>query len=495
MAPGIGLPEAVRRVLPALGPEPVWLVGGSVRDALLGRPTTDFDFAVRGDGVALGRRLANVLGADYFDLDPTRRTGRVLLTLEAGRRATFDFASLRGADILQDLAGRDFTLNAMALPLVPSGEVGALIDPLGGAADLRRRELRACSPSAIADDPIRAVRSVRLAVDLECRIEDETLRQVRQARPLLEQVSPERVRDELFRLLDMPKASAAIRLLAELDLSGALVPELEALRGLEQPPPHAFDGLEHSLATASHLADLIALLTGRAGTAEARHLAEAEALTALAAHRSRGIEYVDFAPSFGRPRRALLLWASLLHDAGKPATRVVTEGGVRFLGHETVGSRLAVEASRRLRLSTVEQAEVELTVLHHMRPEWLESEPDLTRRAVYRFFRAVESVGPSVVLLSLADLLARYVPPIPIDVWRRRLGVARRLLRAWFEEREEVVSPTPLLTGEDVMRSLGLPSGPEVGRILDLLREAQAAGDVTSRQEAEAFVRSAAGAR
>jgi len=485
----LGLPPAVQRLLPVLGSDRVWLVGGAVRDLLLGRSTTDFDFAVQGDGLALGRRLANALGADYYDLDASRSTGRLLLTTGQGLKTTFDFASLRGRDIRQDLALRDFTVNAMAIALDPSGVTGSLIDPLQGSQDLRQKKLKPCSAESVADDPIRAVRAVRLAVDLGFRLDAETTAQLRRARSILGRVSPERIRDEFFRLLDGHGPAAGLRLLDHLGLLAEILPELEPLRNLAQPPPHAFDGLEHSLATVDHLARLAALLSGRSGKAEAGDLTEASALVRLGPFQARLASYLDFSPSFGRPRRSLLLWTALLHDGGKAKSQAVDEEGrIRFFGHETVGSRIAVEAGRRLRLSTVEQAEVEMTVLHHMRPEWLEAEGEPTRRAIYRFFRAAETTGPSVILLSLADLLARYVPPIPLPVWDRRLALAGTLLQAWFEERSAAVAPEPLLTGDEIMRLGRLHPGPEVGRVVEALREAQAAGEVATAQEAREFV-------
>ncbi len=274
----LGLPPAVQRLLPVLGSDRVWLVGGAVRDLLLGRSTTDFDFAVQGDGLALGRRLANALGADYYDLDASRSTGRLLLTTGQGLKTTFDFASLRGRDIRQDLALRDFTVNAMAIGLDPSGVTGPLIDPLRGSQDLRQKRLKPCSAESVADDPIRAVRAVRLAVDFGFRLDPETTAQIRRARSTMGRVSPERVRDEFFRLLDGHGPAAGLRLLDHLGLLAEILPELEPLRNLAQPAPHAFDVFEHSLATVDHLARLAALLSGRSGKAEAGDLTEASAL-------------------------------------------------------------------------------------------------------------------------------------------------------------------------------------------------------------------------
>jgi len=484
-----GLPESVRRLLPGLVSDRVWLVGGSVRDGFLGRPTSDFDFVVQGDALALGRRLANELGADYYDLDPQRGAGRLILTTGEGRRSKLDFAALRGPDIAEDLRRRDFTVNAMAIPLGPSGSASDLVDPLHGVRDLQQKVLRACSATSIADDPIRAVRAARLSAELGLRLEKETIHQVRQAKATLAGVSPERLRDELFRLLESVAPGTGLRLLDHLALLDSVIPEMSPLHGLPQPPPHAFDAFDHTLATVEHLDHLLRLLAGRAGKGAATEMTEAEALTSLAPYRGGLTSYIDFSPSFGRPRAALLLWSALLHDSGKPQSRATdAEGRLRFFGHETIGARVAVEASRRLRLSTVEQAEVEMTVLHHMRPEWLEADGTPSARAVYRFFRAAESAGVSVVLLSLADLLGRFVPPAPQDAWRRRLETARLLLQAWFSERSLRVAPAMLLSGEEVMELRGIVPGPEVGRILEALREAQAAGEVQSRQEAESFV-------
>lgn len=486
--PALILPEPVRDLLPAFGGQRVWLVGGSVRDLLLRRSTLDFDFAVDGDGVALGRRLANELGADYFDLDVGRRAGRLLLTVAPGRRATFDFASLRAPDLEHDLRLRDFTINAIAIRLSPEAAPPTVIDPLHGARDLREKRLRACSATAIADDPVRALRAARFAVDLGLRMEDDTVRQVRFAGRGLAGVSPERLRDELFRILDGGAPAGGLRLLEELGLLEALLPEITALRGLAQPEPHGFDALAHTLAVVERLGEIVGLVGEAGSVGEARDLVQAEALTALGRFRPGLADYLEFAPSFGRRRRSLLTWAALLHDVGKADTQAVIDGRIRFFGHELIGSRLAVAASRRLRLSTVEQAEVEMVILHHMRPEAMEADGGPTPRGIYRFFRAAESTGVAVVLLSLADLLGRYVPPAPPDAWRRRVATAHKLLEAWFEPTRPRLAPDLYLTGDDVMRELKIPAGPEVGRILEALREAQAVGEVRSREDAVTLV-------
>ena len=172
-----------------------------MRDALLGRPVHDLDFAVERNARAAARRVADSLKVAYYPLDVERDTGRVVAIQPDGSRQVMDFALLQGADIYSDLSARDFTINAMALDLRHPDQ---LIDPLGGAADLRSRQLRLCSATALEDDPVRILRGIRLASSLNYRLLPETLQRLRLALPGLPRVSPERVRDELFRILEGP---------------------------------------------------------------------------------------------------------------------------------------------------------------------------------------------------------------------------------------------------------------------------------------------------
>jgi putative nucleotidyltransferase with HDIG domain len=480
------LPPAVDLLLPALAGSRVWAVGGSVRDVILGRLSQDVDLVVDGDAVALGRRLANEAGADYFELDPDRGTGRMLLTTARGVRTIYDFTRLQAGSIESDLRLRDFTVNAMAVAV---DDPGRLIDPTGGLDHLRRRWLEACTPRAVLDDPIRAVRAVRIAAELEARISPETVAQIRDAARLLGEVSAERLRDELFRLLGLPSPAPSLRLMDHLGLLTAVMPELEPLRGLGQPPSHAFDALTHTLATVEGLERILAVLLAPEGEERAADLASGLTVHRLGRfRRSLGV-YLGAQVSFGRTRQQALLLAALLHDVGKARTRAMdSDGTVRFLGHERVGAAMAVDSCRRLSLSLAETAEIETIVAEHQRPGWLEKTPPLSRRAVYRYFRSTQSTGVAVALLSLADLLAKHVPPVPQDAWASRLDIARELLEAWFEGRSEKIEPDLLFNGTDVMQLVGVPPGPTVGLLLEDLREAQASGEVGSEAEARAFV-------
>jgi putative nucleotidyltransferase with HDIG domain len=486
--PTLPLPQVaaqVRQHLPA--GLAAWLVGGAVRDALLHRPVSDFDFVLAGDALAAARGLANALGGAYYPLDAERGVGRVVLAGGA-TRLTLDLSNLRGPDLPADLAARDFTLNALAIDL---GQPGALIDPLHGERDLRAKLIRQCSPRAMADDPLRAIRAVRLGAELRFRIEPETLAAVRGQAQTVAAVSAERRRDELLRCLGGPRPGAAIRSLDRLGLLPALLPELSALHGVTQSPPHVFDVWEHTLTVLDRLVEVLAALDPVYNIDAVSDVTLGLASMRLGRHRQALGGHLAASLNSDHPLRTLVLLASLLHDVGKAATRTVEpDGRIRFFDHENVGARLAQVRLSELRLSSEEAARVSAIVAQHMRPRSLASEPRVSRRAIYRFFQQAGPAGVDVVLLSLADFLGTYGDsPPPTDEWNRLLSVCSELLRAYFETPAEVVRPPTLLTGDDLQREFALKPGPEIGQILAELREAQAAGEVADRPAALEWVR------
>jgi len=482
------LPELVIKLLPYLDRDtPVWLVGGGVRDHLLGRHTVDLDFAVDGDALRLARHLADRLGGHYYDLDKERGTGRVILEEEPGRRKTLDFARLRGPDINFDLRARDFTINAFAISLRDPEQ---WLDPTGGSNDLKQKILRTCSPNAIADDPVRALRAVRLTTELDLRMEPETLRQVQQAGPGLGRVSPERVRDEVLRILDARRPGRALHLLAHLSLLLVVFPELTDLEGIQQPPPHVYNALEHTLAVVDRLGDLLVVLETGYDPEAATDLILAHAARRLGRFSEQLSTHLDHTLSYGRRVRQLLFFASLYHDAGKSIVRAISPNGqTYFQGYEEISAELIESRAVALRMSNSEVRRLGQIVRHHVRPVILERSPTVTLRAIYRFYRQAGEAGVEAILLSLADFLGTYDPPAHQDAWESRVEVASTLLEAFFEAREERIDPPPLLRGDELIQTLGLTSGPKIGQLLEMIREAQVAGEVTSPAEALALAR------
>jgi poly(A) polymerase len=476
----------VQAALPASAP--IYLVGGAVRDLLLKRVVHDLDFVAPKDAIAIGRKVANALKGDFFVLDPERNTGRAILTTDANERYYLDFATFRGPDLESDLRNRDFTINAIAVDV---RKPDALIDPLGGAKDLHARQLRPCSATAFTDDPLRILRCVRQAVEFELKILPETRRLLGQALEGLQNVSPERVRDELFRILEARRPVVALR---ALDMLGALVyalPELQALKGVAQSPPHTEEVWTHTLNTVQKLADLMDVL-------QPVHDAEAAANWTLGLvslrigrYRQQLNDHLAEGPNPDRTLRELLLLAALYHDVGKPATQQTDEAGrIRFFEHDQLGAQIAHQRGARLHLSNPEIERLATIIRQHMRPLWLAQSGDPpTRRAIYRYFRDTGAAVVDICLLSLADTLATYGTELPQTLWAHQLEITRTLLEAWWEQAEEKIAPPALINGRDLMQIFHLSPGPEIGRLLEEVREAQASGTVKERDEALAYVR------
>jgi poly(A) polymerase len=466
----------------------VWLVGGAVRDILLHRSVHDWDFAVDRDALGLARSVANVLDGAYYPLDASRDTGRTLVGDPSGAHPVLDFAGLRGPDLRTDLSKRDFTINALAID-----RDGVLLDPTGGLLDLEAGRLRAASQSAFSDDPLRLLRAIRVAGELHFAIEAETLASIRLQAPLLGQVSPERLRDELMRLVGLTCAGAALQRAGDLGLLTHVVPELTLLSGVLQSSPHRFDVWKHTLIVVDSVQNMMSVVQGRERSGElgdAPNAAWESLSTGLGPYADRLREHLSAGVGGGHDRASLLKLAALMHDVGKPGTREMDQdGAVHFHDHGPVGARIAAARLRALRFSGAASEHVRKVVGAHLRPAHLARCETVTRRAIYRYFRALGDAGIDVALLGLADHLATWGPNLRIDRWDRRLGVAVTLLSGYFETFDERVAPKSLLTGRDLLDELGLPPGPELGRMIEQIREAQIVGEVNTREEALVLAR------
>ena len=445
----------------------VWVVGGAVRDELLGRPLGDLDLVLDGPAEPFARRLADRLGAAVFA--PSERF--VSFRLVTGGRHV-DVAPLRGPDLAADLAARDATVDAIAReieddPGLWSGgaalAAGSLHDPLGGRADLACGRLRLCAPGALDADPLRVLRLARIAASLRLEPDVAALNAARRAAPALAGVAGERVRDELSALLAAapPVPARALRLLADLGALAVVLPELEGVRGVGQNPYHHRDVFEHTLEALDFVPGVVSQLGGH---------------DFLAPPFEAGLPDV--------PPLVPISWAVLLHDIGKPAARQVDEAGrILFWNHDRIGREMAAELSSRLRLSRRFVDYLGILIRHHLRLGFLVREQPLTRRALARYRR---DVGPFVfesVVVSLCDRVATRGEKTS------RVSIARhyRLARsAWTKVAK---APVPrILSGDDVMRVLGIKPGPAVGQALEALEEEIEAGEVEDIAMARAFL-------
>jgi poly(A) polymerase len=459
------LSQALAVAREALRDEPAWVVGGAVRDRLLGRPVLDLDIAVAGDPRTLARHLAMVAGGPVFQLSGQFGAWRV----HAPDRAwQVDVTVLQGDTIEEDLAQRDFTVNAIGEPL----EGGPLIDPHDGAADLEQQCLRMVSEEAFDRDPLRVLRLARFAAGLGFEPEAATVAAAAKRASRIDEVAPERVFGELKHVVTSDRPLEGLALMDQLGLTEHVLPELVALRGIEQNRFHHLDVHDHTLAV---LAATIALQRDPAAVLGEEHGAAIAAFLAepLADDLTRG---------------DALRFGALLHDAGKPATRDFTqEGNVTFIGHDREGARISRELLTRLRASERLRAHVAALAEHHLRLGFLVHRRPLDRRAIYRYLEACEPVEVDVTLLSVADRLAtrgdNSEPAIAVH-----LELAREILGpalAWHAEGRR----PPLVRGDELATALGIEEGPRLGELLSAIAEAAYVGEVSTRDDAVALAR------
>ncbi|MBE0480368.1 MAG: CCA tRNA nucleotidyltransferase [Dehalococcoidia bacterium] len=457
---------------------PCYLVGGFVRDGLLGRPSVDIDIALTGNIKTVASEAASLFRGKVVPLDEVHQITRVVL-YHAGRRWHVDFSALRGR-IEEDLGHRDFTIDAMALDLVETEGNWShipVIDPLGGEHDLRKRLIRAVNDHVFRDDPARLLRGVRLASVLDFQLEPHTVSLMKQAQALVTTVAGERLKDEISLIFESSRAYQAVRMLDRLGLLDILFPELAEAKGVEQPKEHYWNVFDHSLETVLAVEKII----GAPPAEEDDSILELVPLTeAVRAHFCERVA--------GMSRSGLIKLAALLHDVAKPSTKTTeSTGRMRFFGHGKEGAETTSHILRRLRFSNRQIRMISTMIEHHLRPGFLSAADVPSRRAIYRYFRDTEDVGIDILYLSLADHLAARGPALDLDEWRRHCEFTGYVVSKWFEERTTVVPPR-LIDGHAIIEKFALEPGPAIGELLEMVREAQAAGDIRTPEEALALV-------
>lgn len=421
----------------------LFLVGGALRDELLGEDGADLDLATDATPPEIRRRVGawadavwlvgESFGTVGMQLGPVKAEITTFRTDEYDRvsrkpRVTF------GTDILEDLARRDFTINAMARNL----HTGALLDPFGGREDLEGRVLRFVGDPAvrIAEDPLRMLRAVRFSAQLGFELDAYALTGIAEHAAEIRRISWERIREELDRILISPHPKEGLILLRDLGLADYVLPELRALQLPEPVRYQMKDLLEHTLDT------------------------------------------VAYAP----PDKAIR-YAALLHDIAKPETFSSDELGVHFYRHEEIGAAKARQILERLRHSSAFVDEVVRLVRLHLRvpaygPEWSQS---AVRRLMFDLGDDLEAA------IALSDADVRATEPSDYEQFRARMEELRARIRETGEA-AELARMRPLLDGNEIMELLGLTPGPRVGAVIQFLLDQQIEGQITTKEEAREAV-------
>lgn len=473
----------------------VHLVGGALRDSLLGRPFRDVDLAAAPapDFTARVRRMARELGASCFPLDEENQVWR--LSRAKPSPAQVDVMPFVGGTPDSDLRRRDFTINAMALKLTAGMKLGAgpgpgefvfktrrsaVTDPCGGLRDLAAGRIRPVSAGVFREDPVRLLRAFRLAAGLGFSLSPAAVKGIRADAALIAGTAQERVREELMRLLESPQSAKWLALMHRYGLLCAVFPELAAQENCAVAYYGKGGVLKHTLRVVERM-DLL-----------------------FKAPASYLPEYRKAAPLIPEPR--LMKLAALLHDIAKPPKAAMVNGRLRFFGHEEHGAEMTEKVMERLRFSREEIRLVTRIIGAHLRPGNLASNETISDRAMFRFFRNLGDCTVPLLVLSWADH-ASYVGERRLAVMRRRLNEApaplppgglpynspRKTLRYMqslglllkvYLKKDMQSGGKRLVNGNDVIKVLGMPEGPRVGEILEKIGLLQFEGRVTTRDQA-----------
>jgi len=483
-----------------------YLIGGFVRDMLLGRDAADIDIAVAADALETASEVAAALGGKYIPLDPVNGIGRVVLFDSASDstkdRYELDFSTLRGT-IEEDLAQRDFTIDAMAVSLGEAGyepltaifkersggvygkngavlhKPAVLIDPFNGWDDLCSGTIRVIGEMTFESDAARLMRAVRLAAELDFTIDSDTEILIKQYCHLIAGIAGERVREEMLRILAVAGAGRFLDYLDRLGLLTAVIPELAPAKGVDQPKLHCWDVFDHSIQTVNALDFILRQGPWEYGS---------EAVLAAVPWSDVLSQYFDLEISRGSSRRALLKLAALLHDIAKPQTKTINaDGRVHFLKHAAEGVAIAASILERLRFSTKEIKLVETAIRHHLRPIQMSRSEIPSNRAVYRYFRDTGEASIGILFLCLADHLAARGPYLDMAQWREHAQMTEYVLDQYFKEASST-APLRLINGHDLINTFGMKPGPKIGEFLELAQEAQAVGELATREEALDYI-------
>jgi poly(A) polymerase len=444
----------------------LYLVGGALRDIILGRDKDDpdFDFCLKSKAIDFARRLAIEMKAGFVVLDSAHGCARVVKK-SRGKHITLDFSDFRGKTLETDLLCRDFTINSMAASLddilSQKGFDETLIDLYGGRKDLANGLIRRVYAKSFDDDPLRIMRAFSLSAIFGFKIDPATYRQIFLKKKKLNAVSCERIRDELFKVFSSPKSFEIVEALDNYKILELVFPEIRKMKENKKPALGRLNVWGHTLLTFKNVESLI---NGFERDPQIR-------------------DYLNKEISSGRSRAQLLKLAALFHDVGKPATFRIEKGKVQFHGHERVGAVLTGAIAARLKLSNEELRLLKRIVFMHLRPGYLVTNPVLTAKAKFRFFRDAGEEAGVVLILALADERSTKGYLLLDKARKIYEKLIPRLLKEYFNKQNNIPEAR-LADGNDIMRRFKLLPSPLIGKVLRELEELQAIRKIKTKEQA-----------
>ena len=445
----------------------VYLVGGFLRDFMLGKPCFDFDFAVDKEAISLAKKFSDTIKGAFVLLDDEHGCARVVKK-QKRQIYTFDFADYRANTIKKDLLHRDFTINTFCLNVNEMKNETTVEDAFQdfrkGLPDLRAKRIKMASDKAFKKDPLRLLRAFSLRAIFDFKIEQDTQKQIKEDRDLIADVSSERIREELFKILETERAASNLKAMDRFGLLSRIMPQISIMFDVKQGTYHHLDVWPHSLETVVQLEKLI--MEWRDDTDITEYLNE----TIAGQHT----------------RSALMKLGALLHDIGKPETRRREKSRISFHGHERVGKGITRSIARDLKLSTKERLALEDMVLWHLRPGYLSNFKRPSERAIFRYLRDTKEEAVSIALLALADQRATRGPATTEQDITHHTKICQDVISRYFIKKKEKPF-VRLINGDDLIENFNLHPSPLFKKILDAVEENQVTLRIRTKREALAL--------
>ena len=451
--------ESIKKVVPSS--VQIYLVGGAVRDIILGRKVRDFDFVIEGLVRPVGRNLANELNGKFYVLDDDRNMVRVLLNADSDEYYCIDISQLNGSTLEEDLYSRDFTINAIAIDFIQKNK---FIDPMGGVSDLKEKKLRMCNLESIKSDPLRGMRAIRMAVDYDLTMDSDLIHALNEIRPFLSVASVERYRDELFKILDGEKTVTAVRLLDKYAFLDFLFPGKN---------PTNDEALYDWLRSAEHL---INILAREFREDESSNLISGMAVLKLGSFRDKLNEFFYNDNNLIHERRSLLIFSII-------ARFYRTEENSRSV------SEILKSRSKKMLLSTAEMKLIIKSFEAFMELHSLFNLEEYSDVVIYRYFQKFGDYGIDGIFLKLIETHINKDILRDSAQWTKVLDHVARYFDAWFNHFDTIIKPKPLLSGDQISKLFNIPAGPEIGELKNAILEAQIENLITDREGAIKFTR------
>lgn len=451
----------IKQIKPYLKDVEAYIVGGFVRDVLLNKKSPDRDLIICNcDVEKFSRELSDKLNAHFIELDSINKIYRIVLE---NKIDYIDITMPIENDFEKDIKRRDLTINAIAYNLNTS----EVVDLVGGVDDIKNKKIKGICDKNFEDDPLRLLRIFRFYAKTGFDIDESLIELSKKLYKRINEPAKERVTVELLKMFEGKYCDLA---LLKLDECGILEEIFPIYKEVKTIPPNSH-----------HHLDLIHHLIESVRQVQIIYEKSSEEVKA----------YLETVKYGSVQELAFLKLATFLHDIGKPSCWTIEEDTHRhrFIKHDEIGSKLVVPILKDLKFSKKQIQYVQTLIKYHIYPSSLVSAEDVTDKAFMKFYRKMDGFVIDVIILAMADRLSARGEKITEEIVRKNINGLTNLLNDYLKMRKDIKPLEKLLDGRDIMELLKIKQGPKLGEIINLLKEAQISGNVTTKEEAIDFVK------